>query len=260
MRQFAKMAIMVTISASAFAQQKRIEMRWTGEDGYFERQTPSVDRAFSFYVSDQRQQEFLQAAADNCTDASCNGLKVKVSQEEVGSSFGKPVFQIVYTLAGAPGQNQPSQPYWKSLVIETQPGMYRELLLLKNDGAFWSGPPSTAKILNAGTANLLVTNDVTTSRDMWCTGEFWVLGKSGATLADLSEVEAAIRKAAPRGSQSVTPMCAAVDPAKSEVHADVQKVGPECGACGLTGHVVVKFRFEGQRAVPVSTNFSHAAP
>lgn len=256
MQRFAKIATLFMVCASAFAQQKRVELGWTGEKGYFERQTPGINRALRSYISDQRQQEFLRAETDNCADASaCRELKVKVSREEVGSPSDKSIFQIVYTFAGAPGTNQISPPYWKSIVIETRPGIYRELLLLRNEGGFWRWPPGTADIENAGTTRLLVNRDQTTSRDMWCTGEFWVLGKSGATLADFSEVVAAIDKAVPSGTQNITPMCDAVDPGKLEVRGLVQKVSAECGACGFEGHVVVKFKFEGQRAVPVSATF-----
>jgi hypothetical protein len=260
MRQFAKIAMIVTIYTSACAQQKRIEMGWTGEKGYSERQTPSINQAFRFYVSDRRQQEFLRAETDNCADASaCKELKVKVSQEELGSPFGKDIFQIVYTFAGEPWTNQMSQPYWKSIVIETGPGMYRELLLLKNEGGFWSWPPSRADMLDAGATKLLVTNDHTTSRNMWCTGEFWVLGKSGAILADFSEVAAAIDKAVPSGARNTTPMCAAVDLNRLEVRGDVQRLSPECTACSFDGHIVVKIKFEGQRVVPVSAIFKQEA-
>jgi hypothetical protein len=235
-------------------------MGWTGESGYVERQTPSIERALPFYISDQRQQEFLRAVTDNCADASaCKEMKVQISKAELGSSFEKSIIQIVFTIVGE-SQNDQSQPYWKSIVIESRPGMYRELLLLKNEGGFWSGPPKRAEIMNAGTTQLLVSNDGTTSRDMWCTGEFWVLGESGAVLADFSEVEAAINKAVPKGAQNITPMCAAVNPGTLEVRGDVQKANAECNACGELGNVVVKFKFEGQRAVPISANFSNTAP
>jgi hypothetical protein len=260
MQQFARMAMMiVAISTSAFAQQKRIEMGWSGENGYFERQSPSAERPFSFYTSDERQQEFLRAEADNCTDASaCSKLTVKVSRADLGSIFDRSIFQIVYSLESQ--RNPVSQSYWKSLVIETSHGMYRELLLLKNEGGFWVGPPSAAKILNAGTTKLLFTKDKTTSREMWCSGEFWVLGELGATLADFSQVTAAVRKAIPQGVQDISPMCAAVNPGAFEFRSEVQRVNPECAACGLEGHVVVKFKFQGHRAVPISTHFSNDAP
>jgi hypothetical protein len=54
-------------------------------------------------------------------------------------------------------------------------------------------------------------------------GEVWVLGKSGATFADFSQVLAATDKAVPGGAQSMTPMCAAVDLGKLEIREDVQK-------------------------------------
>ena len=256
----AKMAMMiVAISTSAFAQQTRVEMGWTGENGYFERQTPSPERAFSFYTSDERQQEFLRAEAEYCNDTlGCSNRKVKVSREDLGSLSGKSILQIVYAVESQNNPTSQSQPYWKSIVIETRPGMYRELLLLKNEGEFWVGPPSAAEILDAGTTKLLVTKDKTTSRDMWCSGEFWVLGESGATLADFSEVAAAVHRAIPKGAQAITPMCAAVNPRAFEFRSDVQRVNRECAACGLEGHVFVKFKFEGLRTVPISTKFSIA--
>ena len=91
---------------------------------------------------------------------------MKVSREDLGSLFGKSILQIVYAVESQNGPMSRSPPYWKSIVIETSPGMYRELLLLKNEGGFWVGPPSAAEILNAGTTKLLVTKDKTTSRDM----------------------------------------------------------------------------------------------
>jgi hypothetical protein len=54
-------------------------------------------------------------------------------------------------------------------------------------------------------------------------------------------------------------MCAAVDLGKLEVRGDVQKLSPECTECGFDGHIVVKFKFEGQRAVPVSAIFKPEA-
>jgi len=39
---------------------------------------------------------------------------------------------------------------------------------------------------------------------------------------------------------------------KLEVRAAVQKTNPECRACGLEGSVIVKFKLEGSRAVPLT--------
>ena len=256
-RHLATILALVAIYTSASAQEKRVEMGWSGENGYFSRQSASINRAFRSYISDVRQQEFLRAETDNCADVpACKEMKVEVSQEPLGAPFGKRIFQVNYTFVGEPLSKQMSQPYWKSIVIETSQGMYRELLLLKNEGGFWIWPPSTTDIVNAGMTKLLVTNDRTTSRDMECTGEFWVLAKSGATLADFSDVVRAMNEAMPRGTQNITPLCAAVDPAKLEVRGDVQKFNPQCSACGFEGHIVVKFRFEGQRAVPGSAIFT----
>ena len=262
MRRYVRIAIVViAISTTSFAQRKRVEMGWSGENGYFERQSPSAERAFSFYTSVERQEEFLRAEADYCTDAAaCEKRKVKVSREDVGSLSDTRIFQIVYALESQNSPDSQPQPYWKSILIETRPGMYRELLLLKNEEGFWAAPPSTAEVLNAGTTKLLVTKDKTTSREMWCSGEFWVLGESGATLADFSEVTTAVHKAIPKGAQDITPMCAAVDTGALEFRSVVQRVNAKCAACGLEGHVVVKFKFEGPRVIPISTDFSIDAP
>lgn len=260
MRQIARIAILASACTSAFAQHDRIEMGWTGENGYFERDTPSTERAFRYYISDQRQHEFLRAETDNCGDpSSCKDQKVKVSREELGSAFDKNIVQIVFTLAGTPGNDGKSEPhpFWKSILIETRPGIYRELLLLKNEGGFWSWPAGTSEVLDAGETKLLVSSDNTMDRDMPCTGEIWILGESGATRADFSEVEATIKKTVPRGAQDITPMCAAVDIGKLEVRSNIQKADPECSACGFEGQVVLKFRFDGPRAIPVSAKLTN---
>ena len=231
-------------------------MGWTGEAGYFERRTPSGELKLLSYFSEQRREEFLRAETDNCADpSSCKGLKVKVSQDRLGAPLNRAIIQIVYTFAGETGAKQTAQPYWKSILIESGPGRYRELLLLKNEGGFWTWPPSTARILSAGTTKVLVTSDQTTSRDLYCTGQFWVLDKSGASIADFSGVLSAIQKALPTGTQNVTPMCDAVHLEALRVVADIQKVNPDSGNIGIEGHVVVKFRFDGARAVPVSAAF-----
>jgi len=38
----------------------------------------------------------------------------------------------------------------------------------------------------------------------------------------------------------------------------VQKLSPECTACGFEGHVIVKFKFGAERAIPVSAAFERA--
>lgn len=252
--------LLVTVWATGFAQSERVEMGWTGESGYFERRTPSGDHPLQYYVSAERGQEFLQAETDNCAIKSvCDELKVELSQEEIGASFGKRMLQIVYAMktkaddAGERSANQTLRPYWKSIIVETLPGMYREIFLLRNEGAFWAWPPSTAGVTKAGDTKVLFTNDSTSSRDMWCTGESWVLQRSELTPVDFSAVSAAIDKAVPAGAGAITPLCAAVMFEKLEVRTDVQKSNPECRACGFEGSVIVKFKLAGSRAVPLSS-------
>ena len=254
--------LLVAACATGFAQSERVEMGWTGESGYFERRTPSSDHPLQYYVSAERQQEFLRAETDDCAIKSvCDELKVEVSQQEIGELFGKKIIQIICALktkaedANDSSADQTVRSYWKSIITETLPGMYREAFLLRNEGAFWAWPPSTAGVMTAGDTKVLFTKDSTSSRDMWCTGKFWVLQKSELTPVDFSAVTAAIDKAAPAGTGAITPMCAAVMFETLEVRAAVQKINPECRACGLEGSVFVKFKLEGARAVPVSSKF-----
>lgn len=90
---------------------------------------------------------------------------------------------------------------------------------------------------------------------MSCTGAFWVLENSGPTPADFSAVDRAIAKALPQGTVAITPMCEAVHFDKQEVRVDVEKASADCNACGFEGSVSVKFKFEGPRAVPLSSRF-----
>jgi hypothetical protein len=252
-------ALLITVCATGFAQSERVEMGWTGESGYFERRTPSSDHPLQYYVSAERQREFLRAETDDCaTKSACDELKVDVSQQEISEPFGKKIIQIICALK-VKGQDADDRaanqtwPYWKSIIVETLPGMYREIFLLRNEGSFWVWPPSTAGVMKAGDSKVLFTNDSTSSRDMWCTGEFWVFEKSELTPVDFSAISAAIDKAVPAGTDTTTPMCAAVKLEKLEVRTDLQKANPECRACGYEGSVVVKFKLEGSRAVPVSS-------
>jgi hypothetical protein len=264
MRQIAVTAVfLVAICAPGFAQQKRVEMGWTDASGYFERRTPTSDHPLQYYLSAKRQQEFLRAATDNCAiESVCNDAKVELLQEEIGAPFGKRILQIVYTMKAEPGAvvdffGNPSQSYWKSIIAETLPGKYREIFLLKNDltndETFWVWPPSTVDVMTAGDKKVLFTSDSTSSHGPWCTGEFWVLQKSGPKLADFSAVTAATDKAVPAGAMAITPMCSAVDFKKLEVRVAIQKINAECRACDFEEDVVVNFRFDGTRAVPVST-------
>jgi hypothetical protein len=261
-RLLASLAIITVATATTtFAQQQRVEMGWTGEEGYYEHQSPSVERPLSFYTSDQRQQEFLQAVVEQClAEPACSKFKVKVSKEEIGSVSDKTILQLLYTVEPEKNPTSITQPYWKSILIETHPGMYRELLLLRNEGEFWIDGPSNAEIVNAGATRLLVTKDKTNSRDIWCTGELWVLDNSGAMLADFSKVDAAVKKAIPRGTQDLTPTCAAVNPQTLELKSkEIRKINDTCRTCDPVGHLQVKFKFEAQQAIPVSVVFSKDA-
>ncbi len=247
-------AWLVTLCAAGFAQSVRVEMGWTGEQGYFEHRTPSSEHPLPYYLSEERQRQFLHAETDDCASQSlCDELHVGVSRQEIGAPGTNKIFQIVYAIK-EPADGAGNQPYWKSIVVETSTGMYREIFLLRNEGAFWAWPASTAKVTHAGDTQVLFTNDATSSRDLWCTGEFWALEKSGPAVVDFSTVTAAMDKAAPAGSVVITPMCAAVVLEKLQVRADVQKRNA-CRTCGLEGSVVVNFKLQGARAVPVSSAF-----
>lgn len=259
MRLITVMALLlIAMCSPGFSQDYRVEMGWTGSDGYFERRTSSGDQPLQYYLSAGRQQEFLLAATDNCAVRSmCDEAKVEVLQDEIGTAFGKKILQIVYTMKEEPGNGPDkstdhARSYWKSIITKTAPNMYREVFLLKNEGAFWKWPPSTAKLVAAGDTRLLLTDDSTSSRDMFCTGEFWVLGESGPRPVDFSAVEAAIRKVAPADAQAVTPICSGVRLEQLEVSTELQKINPACRTCGFEGSVRVKFKFEGSRAVLLS--------
>lgn len=246
------------VCVSSLAQTYRIEMGWNGKIGNFERRTRSSEHPLQYYLSTLRQNEFLRAETDNCAFASvCRDLSVDLSDKQIGAPFGKKIFQIVYTLKtkSEDGGNWSNRSYWKSIVAQSSPGMYREIFLLKNEGAFWSWPPSTAGMVSIGDTKLLSTKDATTSRDMWCTGAFWVLEKSGPVPADFSAVKLAIDHALPAGTYAVTPLCAAVNLERLEARVEVQDKNAECRACGFEGSVTAKFKFEGSRAVSTSATF-----
>ncbi len=254
--------LLFAVRSQAFAQYARIEMRWDGNHGYSETRTKNSEQPLRYYLSAKRAQEFLRSVTDNCAVPSeCNENNVEVSQQEIAAPFGKHIVQVVYAwkmkpdAEGGASRDEGIRSYWKSILAETAPGLYREIFLLRGEGAFWTWPASLAGIVSAGNTKVLFTRDQTTSRAMWCTGAFWVLEKSGPMPADFSAVYRAIAKAVPQGNILVTPMCAAVHFETQEVHVEVQKGSADCNACCCEGSVTVKFKFEGARAVPLSSAF-----
>jgi len=244
-------------------QTQRVEMGWTGDGGGSETRTQSSDHPLQYYFSTRWKMQFLRAETDNCAVKSmCDENHVEVSQKEIGAPFGKRIVQIVCTtrMSQEDVKENPPRPYWKSIVVETAPGIYREIFRLKNEAGYWAWPPSKAVLIDVGDAKVLTTNDSTTSRDEWCTGAFWVVQESGPVLLDFSAIEAAIKQTLPAGRQAITPICGAVDFQKLEVRVAVQKIGPECRTCGYGDGVIVKFEVEGSRAVPLSVSVSTEKP
>lgn len=245
-----------------FAQSERVEMGWDGNSGYFEHQTSTSDHPLQYFLSVERQHEFLRAETDDCADPSmCREVALKASLTEIGAWSGKKVFQIVYSFTpkteNADGNSgSPPRPYWKAIIAETSLGQYREIFLLRNEGGFWTWPPSTAGVVNSGDSKILFTSDATTSRDLWCTGAFWVVQESRLAPVDFSAVTEALDKAVPAGASAITPMCAAVSLEKLEVRSVVKKSNAECRTCGMEGSVIVKFKLNGARAEPVSSRLA----
>ena len=130
MRRIAALtAFLVAIYAVGFAQSERVEMGWDGNSGYFEHRVSTSDHPLQYFLSVERQQEFLRAETDDCVDkAMCRDVTLEVSQTEIGALSGKKIVQIVYTFTAKPGnadENSGSlaqRPYWKAIVAETSPG------------------------------------------------------------------------------------------------------------------------------------------
>lgn len=273
-------AASVILGVPAHAQWERIQVDWTGTRGIRER-ISRRDSAYplQFYLTPSADRDFDNSLCLGCDmEGHRLGLQdftIEISQRVIGQYRGRNIVQIVlsffvapsmqrryrqeaareHTSADAfPGSFEKPVSEWKSIVVESSAGKYRELYFLIDTGT-WIRPLSTAHVLTAGGIQVLVTVDPFNFRAGGCTDGYWVLEPAGPALIDFSEVQKEIEKVIPPDAAPSDTRCDALSMDKLLVSSPVRRKHAECQACDNFGTAVVHFRLDGNRALPVSSSF-----
>ncbi|HXT85684.1 MAG TPA: hypothetical protein VN745_01555 [Verrucomicrobiae bacterium] len=164
--------------------------------------------------------------------------------QRLGRLAGFPIVQILYRV-GPRGGGEPARIRWKFLLVQTGKDLYREIYHLQ---AYYVVPPlESAKIVNVGDEQVLVTDDSDGGNGGGCWEEFWWFDSSGPHLLDFSQVKAAIVKAVPKGAEFST-SCSALHLEDEEIESFVQSSDVR----DTLGKVTARFRLAGAVAIPTS--------
>jgi hypothetical protein len=275
---FAVLAAAITIDAQA--QWERIQVDWTGESGI--RETTSRRGSaypLQFYLTPSAERNFDHSLCLGCERyghrLTLDDFTVETSQHEIGEYRGRKIVEIVLSFRIAPamqqiyrkeaalehsGADESPEAYetpvsvWKSIVMETSIGNYRELYFLI-DGGTWTRPLSTARVLTVGSAQVLVNVDGFNTREAdACTDGYWFLEPAGPSLIDFSAVQKEVEKVVPPDALALGKRCSGLAIDKLLLSSTVQRKNA-CHSCDYLGTAEVHFRLDGNRAVPVSSSF-----
>jgi hypothetical protein len=273
------LAAVVSLDGTAQAQWERIQVDWTGENGI--RQTTSRSGSaypLQFYLTPSAERDFDNSLCLGCDmyghRPTLQDFTVEASQREIGEYRGRKLVEIVLSFRIAPamqqiyrkeaalehsGADESPEAYerpvclWKSIVMETSIGKYRELYFLIDSGT-WIRPLSTARVLTVGGAQVLVNVDPFNFHAGGCTDGYWILEAAGPSLIDFTAVQKQVKKLVPSDAVALDTRCNALALDKLLVSSPVQKKNA-CHSCDYLGTAEVHFRLDGNQAIPVSSSF-----
>jgi hypothetical protein len=244
---------------------------------------PSSPHPLQFYLTPSRDRDpgnslCLGCKVNDGQEVSLQDYAVETSKQVIGESFGKKILQIELSFnvkqgsviqhlnheweekeerAGRNVSFDNLVPVkWKSIVMESSADMYNELYFIVDDRVYVR-PLSKARLLEVGGAQLLATNDPIDGTGGFCTEGYWVLQPNGPWWLDFTAVHEKIEKLITDDAVAMATGCWALSIDKGEVRSPVQGKDAECRSCDNLGTVVVRFRIDGHRAVPVSSFFKH---
>jgi hypothetical protein len=265
-------------SCPAFAQWERLA--WDNKGTTDGAATRSVPHPLQFYLTPSLDRDSGNILCLGCKTKSgrqvtLQDYAVEATQQPVGESAGRKIFQIVLTFHVKDGsavqqmhreweekeinglkvslENVPPVQ-WKSIVMQSSQDAYSELYFIVDDGVYVR-PLSTARLLTVGNSRLLATNDSIDGTGGQCTEAYWVLQTDGPWLLDFTPVHEAISKLMPEHSVAMQMGCWALSLDKTEVRSPIQDAAAKCHVYGLLGTAVVDFKIDGHRAVPVKAFF-----
>ena len=153
---------------------------------------------------------------------------------------------------GSPGE-------WKDLLVQQGDGdSFIEVYALHLDtGGLYK--ETNAAMYRSGPQAVLGTYDPDTGNGGGCADGYWWFDKNGPHEVDFSALIRAVMTAIP-AKATFTPNCWALHPEIAELSSAVQRMDPECHACGILGQVHATYRIEQGIAKPVSVSFESAKP
>jgi hypothetical protein len=187
---------------------------------------------------------------DISTEKRLLGVIANHSAIEIHTSFAAKQGWTIHSVTGDPLPPASELPeiVWKSIVIEDDRKLYRELYSVQGSGEYVQ-PLTWSAIYKLDGESVLATNDRTTGNGGSCTDGYWRLSGSGAQSIDFSQVDRAMAKATPKGSGLTQTRCWALDIGAETIASPAQKPD-SCHACGYTARVTAHFHLRGNAAIP----------
>ena len=278
-KQFWSVVALIVVAGSvAQAQWERIEMNDKGGNRNRQEKETGAPHPLKYFLTPSAERDssdtLLVGVAAGRGGITWDDYRIEVTQHELGKAFGRRAIEIdskFWTKQGTaldklfhgdssdePASSQPPEVApaveWKSIVLESSPGMFRELYLIVDDGIFLR-PLQPARLLNLHGRQVLATSDAMEGNGGYCTEGYWVLRADGPWLLDFAPVRKAIARIVPANAQAPQIGCWAMSIEKETISAPVQEKNAECHACGWMGYAEVTFRIEGHSAVPVTAKF-----
>ncbi len=283
-RSLRLIVLLLTVATVAQAQWERIEMDDKGGNVSTGKHTPGAPHPLKYFLTPTAERDpsdtlLIANPGKDAGGITLSNYRIEVTQKDLGSAFGRKVLEIdskfwtkqglaADTLfhggnassASAPEESDERPPAveWKSLVVESSPGVFREVYLIIDDGMFIR-PLKPARILRIDDTELLATTDDMEGNGGYCTEGYWVLRQDGPWLLDFTPVRNAIARVVPANAAAMQMGCWAMSIEKQTISAPVQEKNADCHACGWLGHADVKFKIERHQAVPVTVKFEQNA-
>jgi hypothetical protein len=262
-------------ASSACAQWHRIVTSWNGETGIYKKNTTTSPHPISFFLSPLPARDPDNGLCLGCDQdghkVTLKDFSIQASQRELGESYGRKIIEIMLSFraplstvqfGGAPAPPDDNAlpnatdpvAIWKSVLMESSPGLYRELYFLIDNGNFVR-PLSHATLVNIGSTKALSSTDFIEGNGGFCTESEWALLKDGPHLIDFFAVQKEIDRLTPARAAPPESGCYALSMEKAEIRTAVQLKNAHCHACDYLGWIEVHFKLDGYKALPASSSF-----
>lgn len=169
---------------------------------------------------------------------------------EIHTSFAAKPGWTIHSVSGdrLPPVSELPEIVWKTIVVGDTQKLYREIYSVQGEGDYVQ-PLTWSAIYKLDGEDVLAANDPMTGNGGYCSDGYWLLSPSGAQAIDFSQVDRAMAKATPKGSELTQTRCWALDIGARTIASPAQKPN-SCHACGYTARITAHFHLQGSFAIP----------